>query len=214
LLGSEEFPFGSFFIGDIRVYRHDAAGWRPAAANPVGAAVRRVIFEGFARWIAQAVDSLGDQHFGVTLAVVPVRCQETQKVRVVTPRLEQMTRGRIHFPEAIVAKHDVQVVVGVDERAGHVIQCNFQLGLGGPSSAIDLSGFRPCVHQHGRCEIGMILGCPGDVIDGVRDLRPSARRLGKTVADLVPRDLGVGMGVCGTPPGCVLGHRPILGMVE
>src|SRR5215470_7358933 len=48
----------------------------------------------------------------------------------------------------------------------------------------------------------------GDVIHGGHGLRPGACGLGKAVADLVPRDLGVGMRVGGAPPGCLLCHRP------
>src|SRR5262249_2339296 len=59
-----------------------------------------------------------------------------------------------------------------------------------------------------------ILRGSGGVVLGGRDLRPRACGLGKAVADFVPGDLGVGVRVRGTPPRGILGHRPILRMIE
>ena len=50
-----------------------------------------------------------------------------QKVGVWAPRLEQLRWNRVHSGKPVVADDDVQVVVGVNERAGHVVQSDLEL---------------------------------------------------------------------------------------
>lgn len=61
--------------------------------------------------------------------MIAVRREVAQKIRIGAPVLKQFSRDRIHFPEAIVAEDDIQVLVGVDERARHVVERYVKLGL-------------------------------------------------------------------------------------
>jgi hypothetical protein len=55
--------------------------------------------------------------------------QVAQEARIGPPALQQFARRRVHLGEAVVAEHDVEVVVGIGERAGHVVHGDVQLGF-------------------------------------------------------------------------------------
>jgi hypothetical protein len=125
-----QFLLSLLLLGDIRHDRHDAARLHAAAVNPVHAAIRRAVFERLVRGVAKACHPPGDERFGIPSSVVAVRCQKAQEVRVWATGRKQLTWGWIHFSEAIIAEDDVQIVIRVDERAGHVVEGDLKLGLG------------------------------------------------------------------------------------
>ena len=79
--------------------------------------------------IAQALDALRDQGLDVALAVVAVLGEEAQEGGIGPAGLQQLRRRRVHLAEAVVAEDDVQIVVGVDERARHVVERDMELGF-------------------------------------------------------------------------------------
>ena len=86
-----------------------------------------MIFERNAGGIAQALDALCYHPLDVALAVVAIFRKIPQKIGIRTPRLQQLLGNWVHLGKAIVAQDDIQRVVNVSERAGHVVQRDMQL---------------------------------------------------------------------------------------
>ena len=120
---------GLFLLGDVGHHRDGAAARHAAAANAIPASVRRVVLEAFAGRVAQALDALGDERVGLAFAVIAVLGQKAQEIGIGAARLKQIPRRRVHFLEAVVAEDDVQIFVGIDERARHVVERDMQPGV-------------------------------------------------------------------------------------
>jgi hypothetical protein len=54
-----------------------------------------------------------------------------QEVRIGLARSKQISGNRIHLPETLVAEYDVQIFIGIDERAWHVVECDLQVAVHG-----------------------------------------------------------------------------------
>ena len=124
---ARQFFFGPLEPGDVRDHGHGAARRRPPAVDLVDPAVRRAVLERICRRVAQAFDAAGNQRVDVAVAVVAVLGQVAQEIGIRPSRLEQFRRHRIHLGEAVVADDDVQILVGVGERARHVVERDMEL---------------------------------------------------------------------------------------
>ena len=69
------------------------------------------------------------QRLHVAFAVIAMRRKVAQKLRIGLAGPKQVGGDRIHLLEAVVAEDDVQILIGVDERAGHIVQCDVKLGF-------------------------------------------------------------------------------------
>ena len=116
-------------LGDVGHHRHGAAGSRAAAADAVVAAVRRAILETRSGRMLDAFDAPGDERLDLSFAVVTAFGEVAQEVGIRPAGLQQLRRNAVHFLEALIAEDDVDVLVGVDERARHVIERDVELRL-------------------------------------------------------------------------------------
>ncbi|MEJ2176054.1 MAG: hypothetical protein P8Y76_14435 [bacterium] len=117
-----QIAFRLFLVGDVGDHRHRAARRHATAQDAVPAPVRAVVLEALARRVAQTLDAPRHVRLDIALAVIAVLGQVAQHVGVRPARLQQLRRKRVHLPEAIVAENESQLLDGVDERAGHVVE--------------------------------------------------------------------------------------------
>jgi hypothetical protein len=113
----------------------------------VHAAVGRAVLERRVRRKAQTLDTLCNHRFDVALAVVPVLGKMAQEGRIWPTGLKQFARHAIHLGEALVADDYIEVVVGVDERARHVLERHMHLRLLRGQIALRLFLFRHIGHH-------------------------------------------------------------------
>jgi hypothetical protein len=125
----QKLELGLLLLGDIRHDRHDATGFHPPAADRIYAVIGRAIFERVVGGVSKARHPSCDERVDIALPVVAIFGQKAQEVGIGATRLKQLARSLIHFFEAIIADDDVQVVIGVNKRAGHVVQSDMELGF-------------------------------------------------------------------------------------
>jgi hypothetical protein len=65
----------------------------------------------------------------LALAVIAVLREVAQQIRIRPSRFEELFRHRIHLGEAVVAEHDIQVLVSIRETSRHVVERDVQLRL-------------------------------------------------------------------------------------
>ena len=121
--------FGLLLLRDISHHRHRTAGGCPATVDSIASTVRRDVLEALAGRMAQTFYAPRDQRLHVTFAVIAMHRKVAQKFRIGLAGPKQVGGDWIHFPEAVVAEDDIQILIGVDERPGHVVQCQVKLGF-------------------------------------------------------------------------------------
>ncbi len=128
LLARETF-LGALELGDVGDRGHRAVRRDAATDHPVDLPVRCVVLEGLARGIAKAFDPPGDQRTDVALAVIAVLGQEAEHVGIRASTLQELPWDRVHLGETVVAEDEVLLLIGENQRAGHVVERDLQLGL-------------------------------------------------------------------------------------
>ena len=124
---ARQFLLRLLLSGDVGHHRDRAARGRPATIDAIAPAVRRDVLEALAGRMAQAFHAPRDHHVHVAFAVVAMRRKVAQELRIGLARSKQFGGDGIHFPEAIVAEDDVQIFIGIDERARHVVERDLQV---------------------------------------------------------------------------------------
>jgi len=94
---------------------------------------------------------LGDQRIHVARPVVAVLGEIAKHVGIGAAGLQQLLRHLVHFSEAVVAQDEVQVLVGVDQSARHVVEGNLELPLYDSRLVIGQMCVRQSRHQHPSC---------------------------------------------------------------
>ena len=72
--------------------------------------------------MTQAFHTPRDERIDVPLAVVAVCREMAQKLGIGLAGPKQVAGDRIHLLEAVIAENDLQILVGVNQRTGHVVQ--------------------------------------------------------------------------------------------
>ena len=126
---ARQFLLSPLLAGDIGHHRDRAARGRPATIDAIASAVWRDVLEALAGRMAQAFHAPRDQHVHVAFAVVAMCRKVAQELRIGLARLKQFGRDRIHLPETVVAENDVQVLIGIDECARHVVERDLQVAV-------------------------------------------------------------------------------------
>ena len=77
-----------------------------------------------------------------------------QEVGIGAPRIQQLSRYRVHFGEAVVADDDPKLFVGVGQGARHVVEGRVKLGLLSRQfflGALESGDVRDHSHRAARC---------------------------------------------------------------
>jgi hypothetical protein len=121
---------------DVGHHSDRAAAGRLATIDAIAAAVRCGVLKTLAGRVAQTFHTPRDHHVDVAFAVVAVCREVAQELRIGLARAKQPFRDGIHLPEAIVTENDIQVVVGIDQRARHVVERDLQITVRGGSRTL------------------------------------------------------------------------------
>ena len=76
--------------------------------------------------------------------------------------MKQLGRDRIHLLKAVVAEDDVHILIGIDERARHIVECDVKLGflagqlLFGPLLLGDVRHYRDGAARSGPATVDSI----------------------------------------------------------
>src|ERR1700752_2417071 len=112
--------------------------------DAIATTIWRDVLEALASRMAQAFHAPRHHRIHVALAVVAMCREGAQEVRIGLARSKQVSGYRIHRSEALVAEYDVQILVGIDECARHVVERDLQMAIDNSDSVHIMERF---VHQ-------------------------------------------------------------------
>jgi hypothetical protein len=124
-----KFLFGLLLLRHISHHRHRTAGGCPATVDSIASTVRCDVLEALAGRMAQTFHAPRDHHVHVAFAVVAMGRKVAQELRIGLARLKQFGGDWVHLPETVVAENDVQVLIGIDESARHVVERDLQVAV-------------------------------------------------------------------------------------